>query len=135
MTWLWIFLHVIAIDYSEKKVGNVSWMMVFRLWPSKLRCPPMRTVLLRKRYRSQKHLWSAQMLSDFWKWWLFVISNENVSDSMHFSSLINLLSCKSWKIAILMSGHEIYKSRHKICKKKFLSLTSKFFIKDNLIAS
>ena len=54
---------------------------------------------------------------------------------MHFSSLINLLSCKSWKIAILMSGHEIYKSRHKICKKKFLSLTSKFFIKDNLIAS
>ena len=33
-----------------------------------------------------------------------------------------------------MSGHEIYKSRHKICKKKFLSLTSIFFIKDNLIA-
>ena len=65
----------------------------------------------------------------------FFISNENVSDSMHFSSLINLLSCKSWKIAILMCGHEIYKSRHKICKKKFLSLTSKFFIKDDLIAS
>ena len=64
----------------RKRAGNVFWMIVFSLWPSKLRCPPMRTVLLKKRYRSQKPLWSAQMLSNIWKLWFFVISNKNVGD-------------------------------------------------------
>ena len=94
----------------RKKVGNVFWMIVFSLWPSKLRCPPMRTVLLKKRYRSQKPLWSAQMLSNIWKLWFFVISNKNVGDQIRFSSFTNLISYRSGKISNLMSGHEIYES-------------------------
>ena len=58
------------------------------------------------------------MFSDIWKWWLFVISNESVSDSMHLTSFINLLSVQPRKIAILISGHDIYKSKQTICKKK-----------------
>ena len=67
------------------------------------------------------------MLSNIWKWWLFFISNKNVSDSMHFSSLINLLLCKPGKIAIPMFGHEIYKSKHKIHKKKVFKLDVDIF--------
>ena len=108
VTWtsLWIFLIALAIDCSENLFGT-TFECYFSV------------------YNHQSwsvHLWEQC----FWrdgidsKKTLFVIiSNENVSDSMHFSSLINLPSCKSGKIAILMSGHEIYKSKHKIRKISF----------------
>ena len=35
----------------RKTFWNDIWMLVFSLSPSKLKCPPMRTMLLRKRYR------------------------------------------------------------------------------------
>ena len=38
---------------------------------------------------------------------------------MHFSLFINLLSCKPRKITNVMSGHEIYKIKHKMGKKCF----------------
>ena len=35
----------------RKTFWNDIWMLFFSLSPSKLKCPPMRTMLLRKRYR------------------------------------------------------------------------------------
>ena len=44
---------------------------------------------------------------------------------MHFSSFINRQTCKPGKISNLMSGHEIYKSEHKMGEQN-ISLTSIF---------
>ena len=46
---------------------------------------------------------------------------------MHLTSFINLLSVQPRKIAILISGHDIYKSKQTICKKKDFNLEVDFF--------
>ena len=45
---------------------------------------------------------------------------------MRFSSLINVISCKSGKISNLMAGHRIYKSQYKMGK-KISKLDDNFF--------
>ena len=80
-------------------------------------CPPMITELFNKRYKSQKSLQTIQLLSDFWKLWLFVITNKYPDRKRRFYLFKIPTSYDSEKMSIIMSGHETCKNGKKIEKK------------------
>ena len=80
-------------------------------------CPPMITEVFNKRYQSQKSLQTLQLLSDFWKLWLFVITNKYPDRKRRFYLFKIPTSYDSEKMSIIMSGHETCKNGKKIKKK------------------
>ena len=80
-------------------------------------CPPMITEVFNKRYQSQKSLQTLQLLSDFWKLWLFVITNKYPDRKRRFYLFKIPTSYDSEKISIVMSGHETCKYGKKIERK------------------
>ena len=86
-------------------------------WPSMFGCPPMITELFNKRYKSQKSPQTIQLLSDFYKLWLFVFTNKYDDRKMWFYLFNMPTSYDSEKMSIIMSGHETYKYGKKIERK------------------